>query len=102
MTLSTREAIHGASLSDVAVNYTLQVTVAQDGANQSKRQGFPDPDDRTTLAVGIVGEVGLVVSGDSDMLALAVEGVPVRNVREAPGIAPGVEANDDAQQARVG
>ena len=58
----------------------------------------PDPKDDPILAVAVVGDVGLVVSGDrSDMLALGdVEGIPIRSAREALGVVLNANADDDA------
>ena len=57
----------------------------------------PDPKDDPILAAAVVGDVGLVVSGDrSDMLALGdVEGIPIRSAREALIIALVAKADDE-------
>jgi len=58
----------------------------------------PDPKDDPILAIAVVGDAGLVVSGDrSDMLALGdVEGVPIRSPREALAIVLGTEGADES------
>ncbi len=58
----------------------------------------PDPKDDPILAAAVVGDVGLVVSGDrSDMLELGdVEGIPIRSAREALGIALAGKADDES------
>ncbi|MDE0055384.1 MAG: hypothetical protein OXH92_00065 [Bryobacterales bacterium] len=61
----------------------------------------PDPKDDPILAIAVVGDAELVVSGDrSDMLALGhVEGRPIRSPREALAIALRNEAADDSQRS---
>ena len=58
----------------------------------------PDPKDDPILAIAVVGDAELLVSGDkSDMLALDhVEGIPIRSPREALAIALTTEADGDS------
>ena len=58
----------------------------------------PDPKDDPILAVAVIGNAELVVSGDrSDMLALGdVEGIPILSAREALSIALKAKSSDDA------
>ena len=58
----------------------------------------PDPKDDPILAVAVIGNAELVVSGDrSHMLALGdVEGIPILSAREALSIALKAKSSDDA------
>ena len=61
-------------------------------------RSVPDPKDDPILAIAVVGDAELLVSGDkSDMLALDhVEGIPIRSPREALAIALTTEADGDS------
>ena len=60
----------------------------------------PDPKDDPILAIAVVGDAELLVSGDkSDMLALDhvdPRGIPIRSPREALAIALTTEADGDS------
>jgi len=77
-----RDRIQSAQVQDFVANIDVLAIVVLPSTAVSVS---PDPDDNLVLAIGIAGEVDLIVSGDQPhMLALQeVEGIPIVTPRDA-------------------